>query len=114
MADIVQSEPKSIDVELTVGGIQLEPYQVILRPLVTEKGTHLSSRHHQYQFEVHLQATKSDIRQAVEKLWNVRVADVRTQLYKGKPRRTKMRLGHTGEWKKAIVKLHDEDHIAFF
>lgn len=94
--------------------IELEPYQVILRPLVTEKGTHLSERRHQYQFQVVMSATKADIRKAVETLWNVRVEDVRTQVYKGKPRRFKMRLGHTGEWKKAIVKLHAEDHIAFF
>jgi len=94
--------------------IELEPYQVILRPLVTEKGTHLSERRHQYQFQVVMSATKTDIRKAVETLWNVRVEDVRTQVYKGKPRRFKMRLGHTGEWKKAIVKLHAEDHIAFF
>ena len=94
--------------------IELEPYQVILRPLVTEKGTHLSERRHQYQFQVVMAATKTDIRKAVETLWNVRVEDVRTQVYKGKPRRFKMRLGHTGEWKKAIVKLHAEDHIAFF
>jgi len=94
--------------------IELEPYQVVLRPLVTEKGTHLSERRHQYQFQVVMSATKTDIRKAVETLWNVRVEDVRTQVYKGKPRRFKMRLGHTAEWKKAIVKLHAEDHIAFF
>lgn len=95
-------------------GIELEPYQVILRPLVTEKGTHLSEKRHQYQFQVVMSANKHDIKKAVETLWNVRVDDVRTQVYKGKPRRFKMRMGHTGEWKKAIVKLHKDDHIAFF
>ena len=94
--------------------VVLEPYQVILRPLVTEKGTHLSTTQHQFQFEVNLAATKADIKNAVQFLWNVRVLDVRTQLYKGKPRRWKMRLGRTAEWKKAIVKLHAEDNIAFF
>lgn len=114
MADqAVQADATPV-VPLQVGGIQLEPYQVILRPLVTEKGTHLSERHHQYQFQVHLMANKMDIRKAVEQLWNVRVLDVRTQLYKGKPRRFKMRMGRTGDWKKAIVKLHADDHIAFF
>ena len=110
MAD--QIEP--VEAAVKPRGIQLEPYQVIMRPLVTEKGTHLSERHHQYQFQVSLLANKTDIKKAVEVLWNVRVLNVRTQLYKGKPRRFKMRLGHTGEWKKAIVKLHAEDHIAFF
>ncbi len=114
MADPTTQPDATPVVPLRVGGIQLEPYQVILRPLVTEKGTHLSERHHQYQFQVHLMACKADIRQAVEQLWNVRVLDVRTQMYKGKPRRFKMRMGRTGDWKKAIVKLHAEDHIAFF
>lgn len=114
MADQAAQADATPVAELQIGGIQLEPYQVILRPLVTEKGTHLSERHHQYQFQVHLMANKMDIRKAVEQLWNVRVLDVRTQLYKGKPRRFKMRMGRTGDWKKAIVKLHAEDHIAFF
>ncbi len=94
--------------------IVLEPYQVILRPLVTEKGTHLSEKRHQYQFQVNPSANKADIKNAVQVLWNVRVLDVRTQVYKGKPRRWKMRLGRTGDWKKAIVKLHADDNIAFF
>lgn len=95
-------------------GIVLEPHQVILRPLVTEKGTHLSERHNAYQFEVALQATKDDVRKAVTELWGVRIAAIRTQLYKGKPRRFKNRMGHTRDWKKAIVKLHPEDRISFF
>ncbi|RLS59087.1 MAG: 50S ribosomal protein L23 [Planctomycetota bacterium] len=94
--------------------IVLEPYQVIIRPLVTEKGTYLSESRHQYQFEVNPAATKADIKKAIQVLWNVRVLDVRTQVYKGKPRRWKMRLGRTQDWKKAIVKLHAEDNIAFF
>jgi large subunit ribosomal protein L23 len=94
--------------------IQLEPHQVIIRPLVTEKGTHQSERHNAYQFLVATSATKIDIRKAVVELWGVRVADVRTQLYKGKPRRFKNRLGRTKDWKKAIVKLHPEDRISFF
>ncbi len=95
-------------------GLQLEPYQVVFRPLVTEKGTHLSERHNSYTFEVNSQATKVDIKAAVQELWSVRVVKVRTQNRKGKPRRHKMSRGHTSDWKKAIVKLHDEDRIAFF
>jgi large subunit ribosomal protein L23 len=95
-------------------GLQLEPYQIILRPLITEKGTHLSERYNSYPFEVHPQATKEEIKSAVEHLWQVRVAKVRTQTRKGKPRRHKMTVGHTSDWKKAIVQLHDEDRIAFF
>jgi large subunit ribosomal protein L23 len=95
-------------------GIDLQPYQVVLRPLVTEKGTHVSTRHNAYAFEVHPLATKKDIRDAVQSLWNVRVVAVRTQNRVGKPRRTKTVSVQTQPWKKAIVKLHDEDRIAFF
>jgi len=95
-------------------GLQLEPYQVVLRPLVTEKGTHLSEKTNSYTFEVNLLATKTDIKKAVEKLWEVRVLKVRTQNRKGKPRRHKMSHGYTKSWKKAIVQLHDDDRISFF
>lgn len=95
-------------------GLVLQPHQVIVRPLVTEKGTHVSQRYNAYQFEVHPRATKTDIKAAVEELWHVRVLAVRTQTRKGKPRRHKMRVGHTTDWKKAIVELHNEDRIAFF
>ena len=98
----------------TESGIQLEPHQVIKRPLVTEKGMHASERLNAYSFEVHPQATKHDIKRAVEELWDVRVDEVRTQNRKGKPRRHRMALGRTRNWKKAVVKLHDEDRIAFF
>ena len=94
--------------------IELEPYQVIIRPLVTEKGTHLSDRHNAYTFEVNPLATKTDIKRAVEELWNVRVLEVRTQNRRGKPRRYRWRWGRTRRWKKAIVKLHDEDRISFY
>lgn len=94
--------------------VELEPYQVVLRPLVTEKGTHVSTRHNAYAFEVHSLATKSDIKRAVESLWNVRVIAVRTQNRVGKPRRTKTVYEQTRPWKKAIVKLHEDDRIAFF
>jgi len=95
-------------------GPALEPYQIILRPLVTEKGMHLSERHNAYTFEVNTLATKDDIRRAVEELWDVRVTKVRTQNRRGKPRRHRMAYGHTNDWKKAIVQLHEEDRISFF
>jgi large subunit ribosomal protein L23 len=95
-------------------GVDLEPYQIVLRPLVTEKGTHVSSRHNAYAFEVHPLATKSDVRKAVESLWNVRVLAVRTQNRVGKPRRTKTVAVQLQPWKRAIVKLHEDDRISFF
>jgi large subunit ribosomal protein L23 len=95
-------------------GVDLQPHQIVLRPLVTEKGTHVSSRHNAYAFEVHSLATKTDIKTAVESLWNVRVLAVRTQNRVGKPRRTKTVYVQTRPWKKAIVKLHEDDRISFF
>lgn len=95
-------------------GVAIEPHQVIRRPLVTEKGTHLSEKLNAYSFEVHPLATKTDIKAAVQQLWDVRVVAVRTQTRVGKPRRHKTVMGHTKSWKKAVVKLHDEDRIAFF
>jgi len=95
-------------------GIQLEPHMVIRRPLVTEKGVHASEQLNSYAFEIHPMATKTDVKKAVEQLWEVRVAAVRMQNRKGKPRRARVALGHTKSWKKAIVKLHDEDRISFF
>jgi len=95
-------------------GVTLEPYQVILRPLVTEKGTHLSEKYNAYTFRVHSLASKEDIRRAVEELWDVRVVKIRTQNRKGKPRRHRMAFGYTTDWKKAIVTLHEDDRISFF
>ena len=99
---------------LTQSGVELEPYQIVLRPLITEKGTHISTRYNAYAFEVNKLATKGDIRKAVEALWDVRVVHVRTQNRVGKPRRTKVKVGHTQDWKKAIVELHEDDRIAVF
>jgi large subunit ribosomal protein L23 len=95
-------------------GLRLLPHQIILRPLVTEKGVHRASRNNQYAFEVASKATKDSIRHAVEELFAVRVTDVRTQNRKGKPRRYRFRQGHTKTWKKAIVTLDPEYRIEFF
>ncbi len=92
----------------------LEPHQIILRPLVTEKGMHRSTRNNQYAFEVNALATKLDVRRAVEALFDVSVLKVRTQNRKGKPRRHRFRFGRTKGWKKAIVTLHEEHRIDFF
>jgi large subunit ribosomal protein L23 len=92
----------------------LKPHQVILRPLVTEKGMHRSTRYNAYAFEISRMATKDDVRRAVEELFNVKVLRVHTQNRKGKPRRTRFSSGRTKDWKKAIVKLHPENRIDFF
>jgi large subunit ribosomal protein L23 len=100
--------------EVEVSSSLLRPDQVILRPLVTEKGVHRSSRHNAYAFEVAKGATKDDVRKAVEQLFNVKVLRVHTQNRKGKPRRSRFKSSYTKDWKKAIVKLDAEHRIELF
>jgi large subunit ribosomal protein L23 len=94
--------------------MHLDAHQVILRPLITEKGIHRSTRHNQYSFEINRLANKEDVRRAIEELFNVKVVRVATQNRKGKPRRTRFRYGYTKDWKKAIVTLDAEHRIDFF
>lgn len=94
--------------------IALEPHQVIVKPLVTEKGMHKSTRNNAYAFEINRLATKEDVRRAVETLFEVKVLKVATQNRKGKVRRTRFKLGQTKDWKKAIVTLDEEHRINFF
>ena len=65
-------------------GPVLDPYQVVVRPLITEKATHISERHNAYTFEVNPLATKTEIKEAIETLFSVKVLDVRTQNRRGK------------------------------
>ena len=95
-------------------GIELRPHQVLIRPLVTEKGTHSASKYNAYTFMVAKLATKDAIKAAVEELFRVRVEKVRTQITHGKSRRWKNHLGRLADWKKAIVTLDPEDKIEFF
>ena len=95
-------------------GPVLDPYQVVIRPLITEKATHLSERHNAYTFEVNPLVTKTEIKAAVETLYNVNVLDVRTQNRRGKMRRYRLKLGRMRNWKKAIVSLHEEYRIDFY
>src|SRR5919197_4795455 len=95
-------------------GPKLEPYQVILQPLITEKGTHQFTHRNAYPFQVNLWATKEQIKAAVQELFGVRVEKVRTQNRLGKKRRYRYKVGRLPNWKKAIVTLHEEDRIEFF
>ncbi len=92
----------------------LEPYQIVLRPLVTEKGLHKAERCNAYAFEVNPLAGKKAIREAIEYLFDVKVARVNTQTRRGKPRRSRLSWGTTKTWKKAIVTLDPEDRLNFF
>jgi large subunit ribosomal protein L23 len=89
-------------------GPALEPHQIILRPLVTEKSTELSQDKRTYAFEVSTWANKQDIKAAAETLFSVKVEKVRTMNRAGKVRRFKNALGRLPHWKKAYVTLHPD------
>jgi len=82
-------------------------YRIIRRPRVTEKGLKMVDRGRAYPFEVAVSANKVEVRQAVEALFKVKVASVRTQNYRGKVKRVGRWYGRRPDWKKAIVVLKE-------
>ena len=92
----------------------LDPRQVLLRPLVTEKTLKTSERRNAYTFEVHSRANKIQIRAAVQTLFNVKVVGVRTDVRPGKPRRVGWNEATTRDWKRAIVTLKAGDTIDLY
>jgi large subunit ribosomal protein L23 len=95
---------------------QINPYAVLLRPLITEKGTALSMAN-QYVFEVAMRSNKPQIKTAVETAFNVTVTAVNTMVMKGKPRgarRYGRRVTYGSDWKKAVVTLAPADKIELF
>jgi large subunit ribosomal protein L23 len=90
-------------------------YEVIRRPLITEKSTAARETQHAVCFEVHRDATKPEIKKAVETCFGVKVADVRIANMHGKVKRQGRYAGRRPDWKKAYVVLKkDEKMIEFF
>ncbi len=90
----------------------MDSHHVIVRPLHTEKSVTDIRVDNAYHFQVHRDATKGQIRHAIEEMFpGRRVRDVRTMWVKGKRRRSGRYVGHTGDWKKAIIKLRPGDTI---
>jgi large subunit ribosomal protein L23 len=87
---------------------------VVKRPLITEKNERAREAARQFAFEVHRDATKIQVKQAVEKLFNVHVIQVRTAIARGKNRRVGRSVGQRPSWKKAFVTLRDGETIALF
>ena len=87
------------------------PYDVIVRPLLTERTTMMKEKQNQYVFEVRPTATKPDIRHAVEEIFKVKVLAVRTMNVGGKMRRLGRYQGQRPDWKKAIVTLGEGQKI---
>jgi len=94
--------------------LDLKPHQIILRPLVTEKGFHKAERYNSYAFEVNRMAGKQDIRRAVEELFDVHVTKVWTAVFPGKRVRLGVHYGVRPVWKRATVKLRPGDRIDLF
>jgi large subunit ribosomal protein L23 len=92
----------------------MDKTNIIIKPLITEKSTHLQNTRNEYVFQVTDNATKPEIRKAVERLYEVKVLDVRTMNRKGKPRRGRYRITHTGHFKRAIVVLDENSRIELF
>jgi large subunit ribosomal protein L23 len=91
-----------------------EAHQIIKRPLITEKSTRQKEEGNQIVFMVDPQANKIEIRQAVEKLFKVKVRRVHTMNLVGKRKRMGRFFGWKSDWKKAIVTLREGDRIEFF
>ena len=89
----------------------LDPEQIVRRPLITEKAMGLIEQGNTYCFEVHPQANKHQIAEAVEKLFSVKVVSVRTLNSRGKMRRLRYHWSKKPDWKKAVVKLDENSRI---
>mgnify|MGYP006269218229 CR=1 FL=1 len=94
--------------------MNLAPQEIVKRPLITEKAERGRQEHRHYAFEVHRDATKIQVKQAVEKLFNVHVESVRTSIARGKNKRVGRSVGQRPNWKKAVVTLKEGETIALF
>lgn len=92
----------------------MDDYSIIIRPLITEQGMHFANVKGAYSFEVNSKANKTQIRNAVERIYNVKVQKVRTANRRGKYRRRGRNFGMTSSWKKAVVYLKPDFHIDLF
>lgn len=89
----------------------MEIEQVLLEPVVTEKSVLEQEQNNHYTFRVHPDSNKIEIREAVETQFDVSVESVRTMNVKGKSRRVRFAEGYTSDWKKAVVRLEEGEHI---
>ena len=94
--------------------MMLTDQDVVKRPLITEKAERGRETDQQYAFEVHREATKIQVKNAVEKLFGVHVTAVRTAIARGKNKRVGRNMGRRPNWKKAIVTLREGETISLF
>ena len=89
-------------------------YEIIKKPLISEKNAGHAEDANTYAFEVDLRADKADIKTAVEKSFSVKVDSVRTMICRGRYFKKQMKIGPPKHWKKALVKLKQGEKIAIF
>jgi len=92
----------------------MDKSNIIIKPLITEKTTHKQETRNEYAFQVTRTATKPEIKKVIERLYEVKVVGVRTLARKGKARRSKYRMTHTGDTKRAIVTLDANSTIDLY
>ncbi|MGB4222278.1 MAG: 50S ribosomal protein L23 [Syntrophorhabdus sp.] len=92
----------------------MNEYDIVVRPIITEKSSLLKDAGNQYVFEVQRDANKIEIRKAVEKLFKVKVVSVHVANNEGKKKRVGRFTGKKPDWKKAIIKLNPKDKITIF
>ena len=92
----------------------MNEYDIVVRPIITEKSSLLKESGNQYVFEVQRDANKIEIKKAVEKLFKVKVVSVQISNIEGKKKKVGRFAGKKPDWKKAIVKLNPKDKITIF
>ena len=92
----------------------MDPHQIIIRPVISEKSYNLIEIENQYTFQVDRRANKNQIKRAVEEAFDVKVYKVNTVNVKSKPKRQGLTRGRTAAWKKAVVRLAEGDRIDLF
>ena len=92
----------------------MDPHQVIIRPVISEKSYGLIETANQYTFQVDKRANKNQIKRAIESAFDVRVRKVNTSNVKSKPKRQGLTRGRTATWKKAVIRLVDGERIELF
>ena len=92
----------------------MDMYQVVIKQLLTEKGSMMLSEGNWVTFKVHPDANKIEIRESIQKIFSVSVLQVNTQIVRGKRRRFGKTMGQSKAWKKAMVRLKEGDKIEIF
>lgn len=83
------------------------PYDIVRRPLLTEKSTKSKDKLNAYMFEVDIHSNKDTIKKSIEVIFPVKVAAVRTMIMKGKPKKSRFAVSNQPNWKKAVVTLKE-------